>query len=82
MDSEEFIIKMDMAGVAISSGSACAARSLEPSYAIEALGFSRKRAKESVRITMGRFTSKNEVDKFLELALKLFKNKSKNESKI
>lgn len=69
--SEELIIKLDLQGIAISSGSACEARSLEPSYVIEALGLSHKRAMESIRITLGRITTKEELNQFAKI-LKAF----------
>lgn len=71
MRSEDLIIKLDLQGVAVSSGSACEARSLEPSYVIEALGLSRKRAMASIRITLGRLTTKSELNQFAKI-LKAF----------
>ena len=71
VSSEDLLIKLDIAGVAISSGSACAARSLEPSYVIEELGFSKERASQSVRISLGRPTSKSDIDIFLARVVKL-----------
>lgn len=65
MRSEDLIIKLDLRGIAVSSGSACEARSLEPSYVIEALGFSKKRAMESIRITLGRPVQKRDIDNLL-----------------
>ena len=57
---------MDMEGVAISYGSACSARAFQPSKAIKALGYSETRAKESVRISIGRETKQEDVSKFIE----------------
>jgi len=62
--AEEFVIAMDMEGVAISYGSACSARIFKPSKAIMALGFSEKRASESVRISIGKETKIADVKKF------------------
>ncbi len=61
--AEELLIHLDRRGIAVSSGAACSARSLEPSYVIQALGFSRERARESVRFTLGRQTTTMELDK-------------------
>ncbi|KKW47749.1 MAG: hypothetical protein A2128_01760 [Candidatus Liptonbacteria bacterium GWC1_60_9] len=61
--AEELLIHLDRRGIAVSSGAACSARSLTPSYVIQALGFSRERARESVRFTLGRQTTTMELDK-------------------
>jgi cysteine desulfurase len=59
---------LDLAGIAVSSGSACSARhSGEPSHVLEALGFDPYRARGSLRITLGRFNTAGEVERFLEI---------------
>jgi cysteine desulfurase len=62
------LLELDQAGVAVSSGSACSASHTgQPSYILEALGFDPYRARGSLRVTLGRFNTRNEVDRFLEL---------------
>jgi cysteine desulfurase len=56
-----------MAGIAASSGSACASHSLEPSHVILAMGHSVVDAHGSLRITMGRTTTQEQVDKLIEV---------------
>lgn len=68
--AQEFLVALDLAGVSASSGSACASRATEPSYVLRALGYTKKRAAESVRFTLGRMTATRDID----LAIKVIHN--------
>ena len=59
--------------VAVSSGSACTSESLEPSYVLKALGAGDEQAHTSIRIGIGRFTTKEEILAAVEILTKEIK---------
>ncbi len=66
-EAQFLLTKLDLAGVAASSGSACRSRAMESSYVIEALGYSKERAKSSIRFSFGRPTTMAEVQRALAI---------------
>jgi cysteine desulfurase len=60
VDGETLLLALD--DVAVSSGSACTSASVEPSYVLSALGVPEDLAHASLRFTIGRFTTAEEVD--------------------
>jgi cysteine desulfurase len=71
--AEDLLIKFDMAGIAVSSGSACSTRSSKPSHVLQALGFPPARTKNSIRFSFGRFTTKAEIIEVLKRIKKILK---------
>lgn len=60
VDGETLLMSLD--DVAVSSGSACTSATVEPSYVLKAIGLSDELAHSSLRFTVGRFTTEEEVD--------------------
>jgi cysteine desulfurase len=56
------LIALDLKGIAVSTGSACASGSLEPSHVLTALGLSRAEVRGSLRISLSAYTTGEEID--------------------
>ena len=65
-ESETLIIRLDALGFAVSGGSACASASLDPSHVLTAMGVARDAALGALRISIGRYTTEDEIDRFLQ----------------
>ncbi len=66
-DAESLLLHLDLEGVAASGGSACGSGAFEPSHVLLALGVGREGALSSVRLSLGRETTAEEVDTVLNL---------------
>jgi len=64
-DSESLLLALDLDGIAASSGSACTSGSLEPSHVIAALGIPETYAMGTLRFSLGRWTTAEEIDTVL-----------------
>lgn len=73
VEGESLVIQLDLNGVAVSTGSACSSMKLEPSYVLISAGLKPEQAHSSLRISLGRWTTAQDVDyliKNLSLAIK------------
>ncbi len=67
LEGESIILNLDMEGVGVSTGSACTSGSLEPSHVLTAMGIDPAETQGSVRFSLSRDTSKEDIDYVLEV---------------
>ena len=73
IEGESMVLDLDSEGIAVSTGSACSSKSLDPSHVLLAIGVSPQDAHGSLRITLGRFTSEKDVEYFLKVLPNIIK---------
>lgn len=72
--AEQLLIQLDLAGIAVSAGSACTAGSVEPSHVLQSMyGANDSRLSESIRISMGRLTTAAEIEQLAQTLAKIMK---------
>lgn len=74
VEAESLLFSLDMKGVAVSAGSACASSTLNPSHVLEAIGLGKTKAKGTLRISLAKFTKKEDIDYFIEVLKVAVKN--------
>lgn len=67
IEGESIVLSLDLAGVAASSGSACSTASLDPSHVLVAMGLTHEEAHGSLRISLGRYNTEEDVDHILKV---------------
>ena len=63
VSGEDLLVALDLEGIAVSTGAACAAGSPEPSHVLKAMGLARERVNSSIRFSLGRSTTAEEIDR-------------------
>jgi len=71
VEAESLLIALDLDGVAVSTGSACSSGSLEPSHVLRAMGLPAHRTQNSLRFSLGLFSTDEEVDRVVEILPRL-----------
>ncbi len=74
IEGESIVLRLDISGIAVSSGSACSSSSMKPSHALVAMGLSNEEAFGSLRVTLGFENTMEEIDYFLEVIQKTIKD--------
>lgn len=67
IEGESLLILLDREGIAVSTGSACSSTSPDPSHVLTAIGLSSKLSHANIRITLGKATTKEEIDFILKV---------------
>jgi len=67
IEGEGFVIAMDLRGIACSTGAACSSGSLEPSHVLSAVGLTPDQARSSIRFSLSRFNTLEEIDHTIEV---------------
>ncbi len=66
IDSDALLIALDLKGFAVSSGSACSSGATEPSHVLIAIGLTPEQARSSLRFSLGRSNTAEDVDALIE----------------
>jgi cysteine desulfurase len=72
-EGEAILLYLDLEGIAVSTGSACASGSLDPSHVLMATGIPQEQAHGSIRMSMGRDTTEEDIDYMVEILTKVIK---------
>ena len=67
IEAESLLIALDLAGIAVSTGSACSSGTLEPSHVLKAMGFPAHRTQNSIRFSLGMANTDADIEKTIEV---------------
>ena len=70
-ESEALLLRLDLAGISASGGSACTSGSVEPSHVLQAIGLKDEMLHSSIRLTIGRETTLNEIEKTAQILMEI-----------
>jgi cysteine desulfurase len=66
-EGDSLVMNLDLEGIAVSTGSACSEGNVEPSHVLLAMGLTREEAVSSLRLSLGRFTEKEDIERVIEI---------------
>ncbi len=66
VEGEALLLYLDACGICVSTGSACESQNVNMSHVLLAIGLTPHRVKESIRVTLGKYTTKNDLDYFIK----------------
>ncbi|MDD5221191.1 MAG: aminotransferase class V-fold PLP-dependent enzyme, partial [Candidatus Pacebacteria bacterium] len=69
IEGEGLLMLLNQKGICVSTGSACSSKELKPSHVLTALGLNPKQIHGAIRISLGRYTTKEEIDFFLKILI-------------
>ncbi len=73
IENEQLLLHLDKHGIRASAGSACASKEIEPSHVLTAIGLSSQEARSSIRFSLGKQTTKSDLDYVLKILPKVVK---------
>jgi len=73
VNGEDLAIKLDLMGIAVSTGAACSTQKLKENHVLLAIGLNEEEAQSALRISLGRWTTKDDIDYFLSVLPNIIK---------
>jgi len=67
VEGESLLLSLDLEGISVATGSACTSKTLEPSHVLTGIGLPHEEAHGSLQFTLGRWTTKEDIDRVLEV---------------
>src|SRR5205814_7258151 len=71
VEAESLLIALDLEGIAVSTGSACSSGTLEPSHVLRAMGLPTHRTQNSLRFSLGQFSTEADVQRVVDVLPRL-----------
>lgn len=73
VNGQDLLLNLDMLGICVSSGSACTSGSIDPSHVLTAIGLDEEKAKSSIRISIGKYNTKEDIDYLIKNLVEIIK---------
>lgn len=73
VNGQDLLLNLDMLDICVSSGSACTSGSIDPSHVLTAIGLDEEKAKSSIRISIGKYNTKEDIDYLIKNLVEIIK---------